>query len=88
VNGAETRDILIMLNMDFLKWIFFSILLAVPVGYLAMVKWLESFVYQTALRWWIFAFAGLLAILVALLTVSIQSWKASRSNPVEALRYE
>jgi putative ABC transport system permease protein len=53
-----------------------------------MRKWLEGFAYKTALSWWIFALAGMLALILALLTVSIQSWKASTRNPVDALRYE
>jgi len=88
VNGAETSHIMNMLNWDFIKWILLSILLAIPFSYLAMSKWLESFAYKTALSWWIFALSGLAALIIALLTVSIQSWKASMRNPVEALRYE
>jgi putative ABC transport system permease protein len=53
-----------------------------------MNKWLENFAYKTELSWWIFALAGLLALGIALLTVSWQSWKAATRNPVEALRYE
>jgi len=53
-----------------------------------MNKWLENFAYKTALSWWIFVLAGLIALIVALLTVSWQSWRAASRNPVEALRYE
>jgi putative ABC transport system permease protein len=53
-----------------------------------MHKWLENFAYKTELSWWIFASAGLLALGIALLTVTWQSWKAATRNPVEALRYE
>jgi putative ABC transport system permease protein len=88
VNGAETSHIMNMLNWDFIKWIILSFILAIPFSYLAMSKWLESYAYKTALSWWIFALAGIAALLIALLTVSIQSWKASNRNPVEALRYE
>lgn len=88
VNGAGSLTILLMLNRDFLKWIVLSALTAIPLAWLAMDRWLESFAYRTALSWWIFTFAGLLALLIAALTVSIQSWRASRMNPVEALRYE
>lgn len=88
VNGAETREIINMLNWDFMKWIFLSFALAIPIAYLALDKWLENYAYKTSLSWWIFASAGLLALLIALLTVSIQSWKASRRNPVESLRSE
>jgi len=53
-----------------------------------MWKWLESFVYKTDLSWWLFTLAGVIAFSIALLTVSVQTWKASRRNPVEALRNE
>jgi putative ABC transport system permease protein len=88
VNGAETASIIAMLNWDFLKWIILSIVLASPLAYLAMNKWLDSFVYKTGLSWWIFAVAGLMALFIAFLTVSIQTWRTSRMNPIKALRYE
>jgi putative ABC transport system permease protein len=88
VNGARTWEILSLLNKDFMKGVVFSILIATPLAYFAMHKWLENFAYKTELSWWIFALAGLLALGIALLTVSWQSWKAATRNPVEALRYE
>ncbi len=88
VNGARTWEILSLLNKDFMKGVVFSILIATPIAYYAMHKWLENFAYKTSLSWWIFALAGLLALGIALLTVSFQSWKAATRNPVEALRYE
>ena len=77
-----------MLNQDFVKWIAVAFVIATPVAYFAMTKWLENYALKTALSWWIFALAGLLALGIALLTVSFQSWKAATRNPVEALRYE
>lgn len=88
VNGARISEILTMLNAYFLKWVIISFGVAVPVAFYIMHRWLESFAYKTALSWWIFALAGLLALGIALLTVSWQSWKAATRNPVEALRYE
>jgi len=88
VNGAKIGQIMIMLNWDFIKYIMISLIIAIPLAFFAMNKWLESFAYRTALNWWIFALAGLVAIFIALITVSIQSWKAASKNPVEALRYE
>jgi putative ABC transport system permease protein len=88
VNGANTSQIVIMLNWDFIRWILFSIVIAIPGSFMAMNKWLESFAYKSSLRWWIFALAGLVAIIIAFITVSIQSWKAANRNPVEALVYE
>ena len=88
VNGARISEILIMLNKDFVKWVAIAFVIATPIAYYAMHKWLENFAYKTELSWWIFALAGLLALGIALLTVSWQSWKAATRNPVEALRYE
>ncbi len=88
VNGAKVREILAMLNKDFVKWVAIAFVIACPIAYYAMSKWLENFAYKTTLSWWIFDLAGLLALGIALLTVSWQSWKAATRNPVEALRYE
>jgi len=88
VNGARISEILTMLNKDFIKWVAIAFIVACPIAYFAMNKWLENFAYKTTLSWWIFALAGLLALGIALLTVSWQSWRAATRNPVEALRYE
>ncbi len=88
VNGAKISEILTMLNRDFVKWVAIAFVIATPIAWYAMHKWLENFAYKTTLSWWIFALAGVLALGIALLTVSWQSWKAATRNPVEALRYE
>jgi len=88
VNGAKISEILLLLNMSFIKWVAVSFVIATPIAWYVMNKWLENFAYKTSLSWWIFALAGLLALGIALLTVSWQSWKAATRNPVEALRYE
>jgi putative ABC transport system permease protein len=88
VNGARISEILTMLNRDFVKWVAIAFVIATPIAWYAMNRWLESFAYKTELSWWIFALAGLLALGIALLTVSWQSWRAATRNPVEALRYE
>jgi len=88
VNGARISEILILLNKDFIKWVASAFIVASPIAYYAMNKWLENFAYKTTLSWWIFALAGVLALGIALLTVSWQSWRAATRNPVEALRYE
>ena len=88
VNGAKVSEILALLNKDFVKWVAIAFVVATPIAYYAMHKWLETFAYKTSLSWWIFALAGLLALGIALLTVSWQSWRAATRNPVEALRYE
>ena len=74
VNGARISEVMAMLNRDFVKWVAIAFLIATPIAYYAMNKWLESFAYKTDLSWWIFALSGVLALGFALLTVSWQSW--------------
>jgi len=88
VNGAKTIEVMAMLNRDFIKWVGIAFVIASPIAWYAMHKWLENFAYKTELSWWIFILAGLLALGIALLTVSFQSWRAATRNPVESLRYE
>jgi len=88
INGAKVSEILIMLNKDFLKWVAIAFIIATPIAYYVMNKWLENFAYKTELSWWIFALAGCITLVIALLTVSWQTYRAARRNPVEALRYE
>ncbi len=88
VNGARISQVLWLLNKDFLTWVAVAFVIATPIAWYAMTRWLESFAYKTPLNWWIFALAGVLALAIALLTVSWQSWKAATRNPVESLRTE
>jgi putative ABC transport system permease protein len=88
VNGATVSEIVFMLNKDFIKWVVFAFVIACPIAWYLMNRWLENFAYKTTFSWWIFALAGLMALLIALITVSWQTFKAARRNPVEALRYE
>ena len=88
VNGARISEILIMLNSDFVKWVGIAFVVACPVAFYAGHAWLKGFAYKTDLSWWIFVLGGLMALGIALLTVSWQSWRAATRNPVEALRYE
>jgi len=88
VNGARIEEVIVMLNKDFVRWVAVAFVIASPISWYAMNKWLESFAYKTDLSWWIFALAGIIAFIIALITVSWQSWKAATRNPVEALRYE
>ncbi len=88
VNGAKSLEIFSLMSKEYLFWVLVSIVIASPVAWYAMRLWLENFAYKTTLSWWIFALAGLLAMTIALLTVSWQSWKAATRNPIEALRYE
>jgi putative ABC transport system permease protein len=88
VNGARIFELLFLLNKDIVKWIVIAFVIATPIAYYLMYKWLQNFIYRTGLHWWIFALAGILALVIAILTVSWQSWRAATRNPVEALRYE
>jgi putative ABC transport system permease protein len=88
VNGARVGEVITLLNRDFVIWVAVAFVLATPVAWYAMHRWLENFAYKTSLSWWIFGLAGTLALATALLTVSFQSWRAATRNPVEALRYE
>jgi putative ABC transport system permease protein len=88
VNGARTTEVMAMLNKDFIKWVVIAFIIACPIAWYAMHKWLANFAYKTTLSWWIFAAAGIAALLIALLTLSWQSWRAATRNPVESLRYE
>jgi putative ABC transport system permease protein len=88
VLGASTPNLVALLSKDFSKWVLLANLIAWPVAYFAMNKWLQDFAYRIDIGWWVFALAGGLALLIALLTVSSQAIKAALANPVEALRYE
>jgi ABC-type antimicrobial peptide transport system, permease component len=88
VNGARVIELLSMLNKDYIKWVTFAFVIATPVAWYIMNAWLKNFAYKTAISWWIFGLSGILALGIALLTISWQSWKAATRNPVEALRYE
>ncbi len=88
VNGAGISEVMVMLNKDFVRWVSIAFIFATPIAWYAMNKWLQNFAYKTSLSWWIFALAGILALGIALLTVSWQSYRAASRNPVEALRYE
>jgi putative ABC transport system permease protein len=88
VHGAKITDIIRILNWSILQWIIVAYILAVPLSYFIMKKYLQGFAYRTELSWWIFVLAGAIAMGIALLTVIWQSWRAATKNPVEALRYE
>lgn len=88
VNGAKISEVLIILNKDFIKWVAIAFVIATPISWYAMTKWLENFAFKTDLSWWIYAISGMLALGITLLTVSWQCWIAATRNPVEALRHE
>ena len=88
VNGARISEIFTLLNTAFVKWVIIAFLIAFPIAWYVMDSWLENFAFKTEINWWIFVLTGILVTGIALLTVSWQSWRAARRNPVEALRYE
>ncbi len=88
VLGATVTGIVGMLSLDFLKLVMISILIASPLAWLVMNKWLEGFAYRANIQWWVLAFAGLTAIFIALFTISFQAFKAALSNPIDCLRNE
>lgn len=88
VLGASVAGITRLLSTEFLKLVGISFLIAAPLGFWAMYKWLQQFPYRTELSWWIFALAGVLALLIAILTVGFQALKAANTNPVKTLRSE
>ncbi|SEL71124.1 FtsX-like permease family protein [Olivibacter domesticus] len=88
VLGASLSSILNLLSKDFIKIIFIALMVASPITWWAMSKWLEDFAYHIELQWWMFVLAGLMALVIALLTVSWQAIKAALANPVESLRNE
>ncbi|HET8736259.1 MAG TPA: FtsX-like permease family protein [Pricia sp.] len=88
VNGAKTHEVLVMLNKDFSKFVGLAFALACPITYLLMDKWLENFAYRTDMSWWVFLLSGAFTLLIALLTVSWQSYRAANANPVNSLRTE
>jgi len=87
-NGASLANLLVLLNKTFMSWVVIAFVIACPIAWYVMDRWLETFAFKTNLSWWIFALAGILTLSIALLTVSWQSWRAAKRNPIEALRYE
>ncbi|MDL2256091.1 ABC transporter permease [Parabacteroides sp. OttesenSCG-928-K15] len=88
VIGAHTDRVVKMFCFEYMKWIGIAFLIACPVGYLLMDRWLSSFAYQTSISWWLFPIAGLIILLITLLTVIVQIYRTASQNPVHSLRYE
>lgn len=88
VNGAKISEILFLLNKDFIRWVIIAFLFSAPVAWYGMTEWLSNFAYKTTMSWWIFGISGFLTLIITLLTISIQSYKAANYNPVKALKYE
>ncbi|HLX90502.1 MAG TPA: FtsX-like permease family protein, partial [Puia sp.] len=88
VLGATTSGLLLLLARETIKLIFLALLIASPLGWYFMNKWLQNFAYQIDISWWIFIFAGMGTILIAAVTISFNGWKAARASPVKNLRTE
>lgn len=88
VLGADLKSILVLLNKDFIKLVLIANLIAFPVAYILAGKWLQKYDYRIDMGIWPFLLAGLMSLIIALLTVSLQSFKVARANPVDALKYE
>ncbi|MDR6943215.1 ABC transporter permease [Mucilaginibacter pocheonensis] len=88
VLGSSVQNILLLISKDLLKPVLLATVIAMPVGYYCMHKWLQSFAYRTSLHWWIFVLAAVVTFIIALLTISIKSVKAALANPVNSLRSE
>ncbi|MCE7040607.1 ABC transporter permease [Dyadobacter sp. CY312] len=88
VLGASVISVVVQLSKDFVKPVLMAITLAIPLGWYGMSRWLEGFAYKIEIQWWVFVLAGVLAIVIALLTVSFQSVKAALMNPVKSLKSE
>ena len=88
INGAKSIEIFSLLSAEYIIWVMISLIIASPIAWYIMNKWLQNFAYRIDISWWVFALTGVAALLIALVTVSFQSHKAAGKNPVEALRYE
>ncbi|TRX72664.1 ABC transporter permease [Carboxylicivirga sp. M1479] len=88
VNGATVPEVLLMINVDFIKWVGLAFVLAASLAFVSLNQWLNNFAFRIHLSWWFFIVVGGFALFIALTMVSWQTWRAARRNPVEALRYE
>lgn len=88
VLGASVSGIVSLLSMDFLKLVIISFIIATPIAWYGMSKWLQVFAYRVPISWWMFALAGIMALFIALFTVSFQAIKAAVANPVKSLKTE
>ena len=88
VYGAKIKDIFILLNKDFLLWVFIAFVIACPAAYFGLQKWLSGFVVKTSLNIWLFLLVGVIALLIALFTTGYQTWKVAITNPVEGIKSE
>ena len=86
--GASVINVVAMLSKDFLKLVLIAAVIAFPIAWYAMTHWLQDFAYRITIHWWVFVLAGVVAILIAVITVSFHAIKAAIANPVKSLRTE
>jgi putative ABC transport system permease protein len=86
--GASVASVVALLSRDFLKLVLIALIIAIPIAWYAMRKWLQDFAYRVDIHWWVFLLSGILAMVIAFLTISSQTIKAARANPVKSLRTE
>lgn len=88
VMGASVSNIVGLLSVDFLKQVMIAFIIATPIAWFCMHKWINTFAYHSSISWWIFAVSGALALFIAMLTISLQAVKAALADPVESMRTE
>ena len=88
VMGSSSKEILVMFNKIYFRILCICFIIAAPVAYYAIVKWLENFAYKTPLYWWVFAVSFIIIVVVTTFTVTFQNWKAANANPVESIKTE
>jgi len=86
--GSTVLQVILLLNKDILKWVAVAFVLACPAAWFIGKRWLQDFAFRTEISWWLFILAGVITVLISLLTISWQTYRAARQNPVNALRYE
>jgi ABC-type antimicrobial peptide transport system permease subunit len=88
VLGASVSQIVSLLSKDFIQLVLLGFVIAAPIAWWAMHKWLEDFAYRTSISWWIFGLSGIAMVIIALFTLSIQTVRSATANPVKSLRTE
>jgi len=88
VLGSTVREIIVLFNKSYIKILAFGFLLAVPVSYYAIIKWLENFAYKTPMHWWVFAVAFVMVTIITVFTITFQNWRTANMNPIDTIKTE
>lgn len=86
INGARANDIILMLNMNFVRYISYAFIIAIPVSWFILHRWLEQFAYRISLSWWLFILAGVIVLIISMSSIMTQSVRAASVNPVNGLK--